>query len=84
MLCGPMGSEEPSHLRCSVCGRCTELFELPERNEKYCWECSADVATSILLAAEIDAATMAGRQTEGLVEEFSQLSHRLLERVQSA
>jgi len=34
--------------------------------------------------AEIDAATMAGRETESLVEEFSQLSCRLLERAQLA
>ena len=58
MLCGPKGSEEASILRCSVCGRRTELFELPGGGEKYCWECSADVATSILLTTEIDAATL--------------------------
>lgn len=84
MLCGPKGSEEPSILQCSVCGRCTQLFELPGRNEKYCLECSADVATSILLTTEIDAATMAGRYTEDLATEFAQLSNRLLERAQSA
>jgi len=84
MLSGPKGSEEPSILRCTVCGRRTELFELPGRRERYCWECSADVASSILLMAEIDAATMAGRETESLVEEFSQLSCRLLERAQLA
>jgi hypothetical protein len=61
-----------------------ELFELPGKSEKYCLECSADIATSILLTTEIDAATMAGRETEPLVAEFVQLSHRLLERAQSA
>ena len=84
MLCGRKGSEEPSILRCSVCGRRTELFELPGENEKYCLECSADVATSILLTTEIDSATMAGRETEALVAELAQLSHGLLEREQSA
>jgi hypothetical protein len=84
MLCGPKGSEEPSILQCSICGRGTELFGLPGRTEKYCLECSADVATSILLTTEIDAATMAGQQTAGLVAEFAQLSNRLLERAQSA
>jgi hypothetical protein len=84
MLSGPKGSEEQSLLRCSVCGRRTELFELPGKSDKYCWECSADVATSILLTTEIDAATMAGRETETLVAEFSQLSCRLLERAQLA
>ena len=84
MLCGPKGSEEPSILPCSICGRQTVLFELPGKNEKYCLACSADVATSILLTTEIDAATMAGRETEGLVAELAELSHRLLERAQSA
>lgn len=84
MCCGPKGSEEPSSLQCRVCGRGTELFELPGSREKYCLECSADVATSILLVTEIDAATLAGRETQGLVAEFAQLSSRLLERSQSA
>jgi len=83
MLCGPKGSEEPSGEQCGVCGHRTELFELPGRTEKYCLECSADVATSILLTTEIDAATLAGRETEGLVAEFAELGHRMLERPQS-
>ena len=39
-----------SRLSCSaaLCGRRKELFELPGRSEKYCLECSADVASSIL------------------------------------
>jgi hypothetical protein len=84
MLCGPKGSEVQSMSPCSVCGRRTELFELPGRSEKYCLECSADVATSILLTTEIDAATLAGCETEHLVAEFAQLSARILERSQSA
>jgi hypothetical protein len=84
MLCGPKGSEEPSCLACGVCGRRTELFELPRRSEKYCLECSADVATAIVLTTEIDAATLAGRETEELVAEFAELSRRMLERSQSA
>ena len=84
MLCGPKGSEMQSSSQCGVCGRCVELFELPGREEKYCLECSADVATSILLISEIDAATFAGRDAENLVAEFTQLSTRLLARSQSA
>ncbi|HEY2546835.1 MAG TPA: hypothetical protein VGI46_12275 [Candidatus Acidoferrum sp.] len=84
MLCGLKGGEEPSSLQCSVCGHQTELFELPGRSEKYCLECSADVAASILLATEIDAATMMGQDAKNLVAEFGQLSNRLLERAQSA
>jgi hypothetical protein len=83
MLCGPQGSEERSSACCSVCGHRTELFELPGRPEKYCLECSADVATSMLLTTEIDAATLAGQGAHHLIAEFSQLSARLLERAQS-
>ena len=83
MSCGPKGSEGASDVHCSVCGRQTELVELPGRSESYCLECSADIATSILLTTEIDAATMSGQETKGLVAEFAQLSKRLLERAQS-
>jgi hypothetical protein len=69
---------------CSVCGRVEELFDLPGRTEKYCLECSADLATAMLLTTEIDAATLAGNSAEALVSEFSEISSRLLERSQSA
>ena len=82
MLCGPMGSAERPVLQCATCGRHTELFELPGRREQYCFECSADVATSLLLATEIDAATRSGEDTAGLVAEFLQLGRRLLARAQ--
>ena len=83
MLCGPKGSSAAgSVLQCSACGRQTELFELPGRSEKYCLECSADVATSVLLAAEIDAGNKSGDDTGGLVTEFLQVGRRLLARAQ--
>jgi hypothetical protein len=82
MACGPNGCAEPSPLQCTVCGRRTELFELPGRRDKYCLECSADVATSILLTTEIDAAAISGEETAGLVVEFVQLKRRLLEKAQ--
>jgi hypothetical protein len=84
MLCGPKGSERDLVGQCSVCGRRAKCVELPGRSEKYCLECSADVATSILLTTEIDAATLAGQDVEGLVAEFAELSWRMLERSQSA
>jgi hypothetical protein len=84
MLCGPKGSEQNSNSTCSVCGRATEMEELPGRSEKYCLECSADMATSLLLITEIDAATLAGQEAGGLVAEFERLSRRMLERSQSA
>lgn len=86
--CGPKGSEEsarskePPSRGCSVCGRRTFLFELPGRSEKYCFECSADVATSMLLTTEIDAATLSGQEARHLIAEFAQLSTRLLARAQ--
>jgi hypothetical protein len=85
MLGGPKGSSaEVSILQCAACGRQTELVELPGRREKYCLECSADVATSILLATEIDAANRSGEDTGSLVAEFLQLGRRLLARAQAA
>jgi hypothetical protein len=84
MLCGPKGSEQNGIVQCGVCGRETELEELPGRSEKYCLQCSADMATTILLVDEIDAATMGGRDAEELVQEFAMISSRMLERSQAA
>ena len=84
MLCGPKGSERRSDLRCGICGRQSELFELPGRAGRLCLSCSADQAISEQLAVEIDAATLGGQETETLVAEFAELSQRLLERAQSA
>jgi hypothetical protein len=84
MLYGPKSCEEPFSLECCVCGHRAELFDLPGRTGKYCLECSADVATSILLTTEIDAATLAAQDAGNLIAEFSLLSTRLLERAQSA
>jgi hypothetical protein len=69
---------------CSVCGRVMELLELPGRTDKFCLPCSADLATVILLGTEIDAATVAGRNTDALVAEFEEISSRMLGRAQSA
>jgi hypothetical protein len=84
MFCDARSDEEPSSSRCSICGHRAELFDLPGRAYKYCLGCSADVATSILLTTEIDAATMTGQQAEALVAEFAELSNRMLARAQSA
>jgi hypothetical protein len=85
MLFGPKGVYAAlSGLQCASCGRQTELFELPGHKEKYCLECSADVATSILLATEIDAATVTGEDKAGLERELVQLGRRLLARAQTS
>src|SRR5258705_2804793 len=71
MVTGPKGSEQDLSGQCSVCGHRGELFDLPGRFEKYCLGCSADVATSILLTTEINAATLAGRSTSELLTEYT-------------
>jgi hypothetical protein len=70
--------------QCSVCGRVRDLVELPGRPEKFCLECSADLAIAVHLAHEIAAATRKGCNTEGWEAEFSEVSHRMLERSQFA
>lgn len=84
MSCGPKGSEGEPAPQCSVCGHRSELVELPGMNEKYCSECSADVATSILLKTEINAAWLSGRHYEELAAELAQVGRQMLERAQSA
>jgi len=69
---------------CGMCGRVTELFELPGRAERFCLGCSADVATAVVLRTEIDSATWAGRNADDLVAEFAELSRQMLTRAQSA
>jgi hypothetical protein len=83
-MSGPKGTEQNLIGQCSVCGLVAESFELPGRTEKYCRTCSADVATAILLTAEIDAATLAGRSANAMVCEFVEISRRMLGRAQSA
>jgi len=83
MLSGPKGTEQDLVGQCSVCGRIEALFGLLGRTEKCCLACSADLATVILLSNEIDAATLAGRGTNALVSECSEISSRMLERSQS-
>src|SRR5580700_9477141 len=70
--------------QCGLCGRVRNLFELPGRPEKFCLECSADLATVIQLNTEIGAATRAGTSTDTLELELSEMSRRMLERSQSA
>jgi hypothetical protein len=75
---------EESIGHCGVCGRITELVELPERIDKFCLARSADLAVTALLITEIDAATLAGRNTNALVSECTEIRSRMLDRAQSA
>jgi hypothetical protein len=84
MSSGPKGSEAGPTSQCTVCGHQADLVQLPGLTGKYCWECSADVATSILLKTEIEAAAISGQHLQDLATELAQLSRRLLERAQSA
>jgi hypothetical protein len=79
---GDMSEESIGH--CSVCGRISELVELPGRIGKYCLACSADLATATLLITEIDTATLAGRNANTLVSECTEITSRMLDRAQSA
>jgi hypothetical protein len=67
-----------------LCGRIRDLFELPGRPEKFCLECSADLASVIQLSTEIGAATRSGETIDALESELSEMSRRMLERSQSA
>ena len=84
MLRGPKGTEKAAASKCSVCGHQADLVELPGMNDKYCSECSADVATSILLKTEINAAWLSGQRYDNLAAELAHLGMRILERAQSA
>jgi hypothetical protein len=84
MQSGPKGTEQDVVGQCSVCGLAAKLCELPGKTEKFCLECSADVATAILLATEIGAATMAGQSADAIVSELAEVSRRILDRSQSA
>jgi hypothetical protein len=70
--------------QCSVCGRVRDLVELPGRPEKFCLECSADLAVAVYLADEIAVAKQKGSDTIEWEAEFSEVSHRMLERSQLA
>jgi hypothetical protein len=76
------GAGESVVARCSLCGQVGRVVELPEEPGKYCFSCSADVATAILLTTEIDAATLAGRASNTLVAEFRDLTDGMLRRCQ--
>ena len=80
---GPKGSERRL-MQCGICGRPTELFDLPGRVGWLCLSCGADQAISGQLTIEIDSATLSGQESASLIAEFAQLSQRLLERAQSA
>jgi hypothetical protein len=69
--------------RCSICGHVANIFELPGRAEKYCLDCSPDLASVAVLADEIDAATLSGTNASTLISEFEEISSRMLVRAQS-
>lgn len=84
MSSGPKGTEERLLAKCSICGRIEASFDLPGTTEKFCWDCSADFATIIVLTDAIDSATLAGVSTDDLQSELCDISSRMLDRSQSA
>ena len=83
MSSGAKGTEEDLISQCSICGRTEVLFNLPGTTEKFCWGCSADFATIIVLIDAIDSATLAGVSTDDLQSELCDISRRMLDRFQS-
>ena len=55
---------------------------LPGTTEKFCWGCSVDFATIIVLTDAIDSATLAGVSTDDLQSELCDISRRMLNRAQ--
>ena len=84
MLSGPKGTEQSLVAPCSVCGRVEASFDLPGTTEKFCWGCSADLATILVLTAEIDSAKLKGTGTDELLSELSDIGSRMWERSQLA
>ena len=84
MLSDPKGTKGELISQCSICGRMEASFHLPGTTEKFCWGCSADFATIIVLADAIDSATLAGVSTDDLQSELCDISRRMLNRSQSA
>jgi hypothetical protein len=84
MLSGPKSTKAELIAKCSICGRMEASFDLPGTTEKFCWGCSADFATIIVLIDAIDSATLAGIPTDDLQSELCDISRRMLDRSQSA
>jgi hypothetical protein len=84
LLSGPKDAEEDLVAPCSICGRIEASFHLPGTTGKFCWGCSADLATILVLTDEIDSAKLAGICTDELLSELSDISSRMLQRSQSA
>jgi hypothetical protein len=84
MLSGLKGTGEELVAQCSICGRIEASFDLSGTTEKFCWGCSADLATIIVLTDAIDSATLAGVSTDDLQMELCDISRRMLDRSQSA
>jgi len=84
MLSHPKSTEGRVISQCSICGRAEALFDLPGTIKKFCWGCSADFATIIVLIDAIDSATLAGVSTDDLKSELCDISRRMLDRSQSA
>jgi hypothetical protein len=84
MLSGPKGTEQSSVAPCSICGGIEASFDLPGTKQRFCWGCSADLATILVLTDEINAAKGAGAGTDELLSEVSDISSRMLQRSQLA
>jgi hypothetical protein len=71
-------------MRCGWCERMAESFALPGRFERHCFPCSADVATTILLCAEIYAGRLHEQDVCALECELEEINERMMARLRQS
>jgi hypothetical protein len=66
--------------RCDTCGRMSELFQLPDRNDSNCTECNADISILVLLYHRLKITEGKGEDPTNLEAQLVPIVHRFLER----
>lgn len=66
--------------RCEACGRLSELSELPERRDRNCAECNADISTLVLLYRRLEVAKPDSEHEADLEDRLVAILQRFLER----
>lgn len=65
---------------CDSCNRDAELFELPGREDKNCFECDADISTMVLLYEALKDAKRLGLDASELENEVIEILLRYMDR----
>jgi len=66
--------------RCDTCGRLSELFQLPDRKDRNCAECNADISILVLLYHRLEITEGKAEDTTNLEAQLVPILHRFLER----